>query len=404
MNTTALAGNHGDDIRSDCQIEMQLTDRDGIRIELDSKVNVLYGRQIRQLMTGILDFFGVQHALLRIMDSGALDFVIAARLEAVIKKLVPTDKEYLLPVRYEWIPVINREARRYTRLYLPGNTPKMMINAGLHRPDGIILDLEDSVAPDKKDEARLLVRNALTQVDFYGAERMVRINQLPAGLEDLKYIVPHHVQVILIPKCEDARQVCQVNDKIVEIRQSALASLDIFLMPILESALGIENAFTIAGAANNIIALAIGLEDLSADLGVARTREGKESLYARTRLVNACKAVGISAIDSVFSDVADEEGLIQTVRESKSLGFNGMGCIHPRQISTILNGYLPDQEEIRKSVKIVLAYEEAQAAGQGVVALGTKMIDPPVVKRAIRVIGEAIDTGLLSDTWREEYD
>jgi len=137
---------------------------------------------------------------------------------------------------------------------------------------------------------------------------------------------------------------------------------------------------------------------------VTRTREGKESLYARTRLVNACKAAGILAFDSIFSDTSDEEGLVQAVRESKSLGFNGMGCIHPRQIKAVLNGYLPDSEEIRKAVKIMLAWEEAQASGKAVVALGTKMIDAPVVKQAIRIIEEAVDAGLLPVTWREEHD
>ena len=404
MAISAVAGNHGEDVRSYCQIELQLTEKDGIRIELESKIEVLYGRQNRHLISGILDFFGIDHALVRVKDSGALDFVLAARMEAVINKLITTQKEYFLPVRPELIQLSSREARRYTRLYLPGNTPKMMINAGIHKPDGIILDLEDSVAPEKKDEARFLVRNALTQIDFYGAEKMVRINQLPAGLEDLKYIVTHQVQVILIPKCEDPSQVHKVNDSIQQLLQASQQSREIFLLPILESALGIENAYNIASAADNIIALAIGLEDYTADLGVARTREGKESLYARTRLVNACKAAGIQAIDSVFSDTADEEGLAIAVRESKSLGFSGMGCIHPRQIEIIRAGYLPDQEEIQKAIKIVQSFEAAQATGKGVVALGTKMIDPPVVKRAIRVVDEAVYAGLLPGSWREIND
>jgi citrate lyase subunit beta/citryl-CoA lyase len=345
----------------------------------------------------------MKHALVRVRDSGALDFVLAARMEAAIKKLVPSEKEFLLPQKPETLCPVNREARRYTRLYLPGNTPKMMINAGLHKPDGIILDLEDSVAPEKKDEARLLVRNALREVNFFGAERMVRINQVPSGLKDLQYIVAHNVQVILIPKCEDARQVNQVNDEITALNPGDPAC-EIYLMPILESAMGIENAFAIACGAGNIVALAIGLEDLTSDLGVERTKKGTESFYARTRVVNACKAAGIDAVDSVFSDVADEEGLIEAVRESKSLGFSGMGCIHPRQVQTILNGFLPGRDEILRAMKIVLAWEEAHAAGQGVVALGTKMIDAPVVKRAVRIIGEAVDAGLIPVTWREEHE
>jgi len=165
--------------------------------------------------------------------------------------------------------------------------------------------------------------------------------------------------------------------------------------------MGVENAFAIAKASPNVVSLAIGLEDFTADLGVKRTKEGKESLYARMRLVNACKAAGIQAIDSVFSDVADSEGLIENVKTSKSLGFEGMGCIHPRQIRIIHEYYAPDAEEIDKAKKIVFAFNEAEKLGLGVVALGSKMIDPPVVKRALKSIELAVNLGLLPNNWQE---
>jgi citrate lyase subunit beta/citryl-CoA lyase len=132
--------------------------------------------------------------------------------------------------------------------------------------------------------------------------------------------------------------------------------------------------------------MAIGLEDYTADMGVKRTAEGKESLYARTRMVNACKAAGIQAIDSVFSDVADMEGLLRNVEQSRALGFEGMGCIHPRQVPVIQDAFVPQEEEIEKARKIVEAFEEAEARGLGVVALGSKMIDPPVVLRAQKTL------------------
>ena len=270
----------------------------------------------------------------------------------------------------------------------------MMLNAGIHQPDGIILDLEDSVAPDRKLEARLLVRNALCQVDFYRAERMVRINQLPAGLEDLDEIIPCYVHLILIPKCESGSQVTRVDKRIEKILKEHKQSRKIFLMPIIESALGVENAFEIASASENVVALAIGLEDYTADLGVLRTRKGDESLYARTRLVNAAKAAGIQPIDSVFSDVGDMEGLTENVRLSRSLGFEGMGCIHPRQVPVIHEGFCPTEEEVVKAEKIVEAFEKAEAMGLGVISLGTKMIDPPVVKRAQQTLVLAKKFGL----------
>jgi len=185
MKQSAITGNKGDRIRSDCQVKLQLFEKGGISIRLQSKVERMFGDQIRQQALEVLEALGVSHALLEIEDSGALPYVIAARIEAAVKQLQDTDRSWIPPLieqnRYE----TGRERFRFSRLYLPGNSPSMMLNAGIHQPDGIILDLEDSVAPDRKAEARLLVRNALCQVDFYGAERMVRINQLPAGLQDL---------------------------------------------------------------------------------------------------------------------------------------------------------------------------------------------------------------------------
>jgi len=258
----------------------------------------------------------------------------------------------------------------------------MMLNAGIHRPDGIILDLEDSVAYQKKQEARYLVRNALAKVNFYGAERMVRINQLPEGLEDLEFIIPYNTHVVLIPKCESAEMVKAVEKRTREIQKAVGKKGEVYFMPIIESCKGVEHAYGMATASKNIIALAIGLEDLTADLGVSRTEEGNESLYARTRVVNACKASGIQPIDSVYSDVANTEGLLANVRRSKALGFEGMGCIHTRQIPVIHEGFRPDPKEIEKARKIIEAFNEAEAKGLGVVSLGSKMIDPPVVKRA----------------------
>ena len=367
-------------------MELQLLDQEGISIRLKSKVERMFGDQIRQQALEVLEALGVSHALLEIEDSGALPFVIAARIEAAVKQLQETDRSSIPPLieqnRYE----TGRERFRFSRLYLPGNTPSMMLNAGIHKPDGVILDLEDSVAPEKKDEARLLVRNALRQVDFYGAERMVRINQLPRGLDDLEEIVPHYPHLILLPKCEHATQLRQVDDRIQDLLKAHGQKREIFLMPIIESCLGVENAFEIASASKRVVAMAIGLEDYTADLWVKRSDEGRESLYARTRLVNACKAAGIQPIDSVFSDVADMEGLKRNVEQSRALGFEGMGCIHPRQVPVIQEAFMPGEEEIDKATRIVEAFEEAKASGSGVVALGSKMIDPPVVKRAQKTL------------------
>jgi citrate lyase subunit beta / citryl-CoA lyase len=399
--SVAVAGNSGPKVRSDCEIVLELKPDGETTIELSSKVKVLYGESIISLTHEILEFFGVKHAAVKITDSGALPYVIAARMEAAVRQLISTGLEYLPPFSEDNGYSTTRDRFRFSRLYLPGNTPGLMINAGLHSADGIILDLEDSVAPEKKDEARILVRNALRQVNFYGAERMVRINQGERGLEDLHYVIPHNVNLILVPKCESAHYVRQVDDEIEKIKKEFNLRNQVFLMPIIESALGIENSFDI-GSSENVVAMAIGLEDYTADLGVSRTVEGKESFYARTRLVVAARAAGIQAIDSVFSDVADMEALKRTVAVSKSLGFEGMGCIHPRQINVIKQGFAPDENELEKSKKIVLAFEEAKLKGLGVVALGSKMIDPPVVARAQKVIDLAVRLGIISSSWITE--
>jgi citrate lyase subunit beta/citryl-CoA lyase len=272
-----------------------------------------------------------------------------------------------------------------------------MVNAGLHRPDGIILDLEDSVHPQEKDAARLVVRNALRCVDFGGAERMVRINQGDPGLDDLEAVVPESPDLILIPKVETADQVMAVAAFVTEFQSGGEHESPIWLMPIVESALGLENAFDIASAHETVVALTIGLEDFTADLGVVKTPEGLESLWARSRIVNAARASGIQAIDSVYGDVADEEGLLAWGVRSRAMGFQGMGCIHPRQVRIIHQAFAPSEAELTRALRIVEAFEEAERQGLGVVSLGTKMIDRPVVLRARQLVDRAREAGLIPD-------
>ncbi|MBI5727100.1 MAG: HpcH/HpaI aldolase/citrate lyase family protein [Ignavibacteriales bacterium] len=396
MNNTAFCGKRGDAIRSDCYIEISRNTTGKNNVTIRSKVEALYGDSLKEEIGELINAFGLESADVTVEDSGSLPFVIAARFECALKRLDPDEHRKAFP-SYNQVklhkPQFNRMRR--SRLYLPGNEPKFFMNAGLHRPDAVILDLEDSVAPSEKDAARLIVRNALCSVDFYGAEKMVRINQLPLGLEDLEAVVPYGVEVILLPKCESREQVLTVAESIKQLREKHKVKNEVFIMPIIESALGIKNAYEIAVAHESICALTIGLEDYTADLGVQRTLDGRESYYARSIIVGAAKSAGIQAIDTVFSDVADMEGLRQSVLEAKSLGFEGKGVIHPRQIPEVHKAFAPTPEEIDKASKIAAAFEEATAKGLGVVSLGSKMIDPPVVKRALKTIESAKLNGLL---------
>jgi citrate lyase subunit beta/citryl-CoA lyase len=216
--------------------------------------------------------------------------VIAARIEAAVRRAGLGHGTRVLPERVAVPDPSARDRLRRSRLYVPGSEPKYFINAALHGADAIILDLEDSVHASEKDAARLLVRNALRAVDFLQCERMVRINQLPLGLEDLDEIVSESPDLILIPKVEGADQIIAVSRRIEEIKANYGITRPIWIMPILESALGIENAFAIAKTSDQMVALTIGLEDYTADLGVAKTSTGAESLYARQRTVNAAHA------------------------------------------------------------------------------------------------------------------
>ncbi len=400
------AGNKGEKVRSDCWVGIKLTSENGIKIDLKSKVNVLYGNSIIELVNNMMAFFEISNAEIEIEDSGAIPFVIMARVESAVRKLgLDKEKKYLKEMKY---PIISssRNRLRRSRLYLPGDQPKLILNAAIHNADGLILDLEDSVHPSKKDDARILVRNALSTVDFMGSEKMVRINQLPLGYKDLEEVLPQKVDLILIPKVESHEQIQEIDKKVDEIFSSIDSEKtgDVFFMPIIESALGTIKAYSIAKASKRNVALAIGLEDYTADIGTQRTNEGKESFFARSMVVNAAKAAEIQAIDTVFSDVNDMDGLRESSIEAKSLGFDGKGCIHPRQIAIVNKAFIPDEKEIEKAKKIVVAFEKAEKLGLGVVSLESKMIDPPVVKRALRTIEIVQKEGIITENWRDGYE
>jgi citrate lyase subunit beta/citryl-CoA lyase len=209
-------------------------------------------------------------------------------------------------------------------------------------------------------------------------------------------VVSESPDLILIPKVEEPEQVREVDRMIGEIKSRTGIIRPIWIMPIIESALGIENAFAVATASENVAALTIGLEDYTADLGVVKTIEGHESQYARSRVMNAARAAGVQAIDSVFSDVADLNSLQRWAESSRAAGFEGMGCIHPGQIRVIHEAFQPTSVEIEKARKIVAAFEEAQNKGLAVVSLGSKMIDPPVVQRALKLVERAKAMGVIS--------
>ena len=388
--------------KSDFYVEFVPNNSGGVIIDIQSKTKVLHFSKLENSCQNTLADLKVKHGTLSVIDNGGQYFVLQARIESAIKLASPENINESLPIFKKHAQYKSSRNRfRRSRLYLPGTQAKLMLNAGIHQPDAIILDLEDSVAPSEKNSARIIVRNALRTLDFFGAERMVRINQGNLGLKDLEAIVPHNVHLILVPKVENAKQLKAVDDKIQNIRKDCGRKEPVYLMPILESAKGILNSLEIAKASKNNVAIAIGLEDYTADIGVERTNQGRESLFARSQVINAARYAGIQAIDTVFSDVGDDVGLRLSVQEAKELGFDGKGCIHPRQIKPIHEEFAPSKTEIEKAKKIVLAFDIAEKKGLGVVSLGSKMIDPPVVKRALQTIDLAIATRLLNKNWKK---
>lgn len=374
---SASAGHHGPNVRSDCRVWVQPTPRGAPTITVDSRVAALYGESIHALVRSTLAELGASDLSLAIEDSGALPYVIAARIEAAVKRLRPPIEREALPPR---TPATTEPRSRFkrSRLYLPGNTPRFFINAGLHRPDAIILDLEDSVPPPEKDAARILVRNALRAVDFYGAEKFVRVNAPPAGLHEIRLLAPHGVHAFLLPKVEDAATVRAAADVLDRLDLHEIA-----LIPIIESARGVLNAVAIASASPRVNALAIGLEDYTADIGAQRTSAGRESLWAQSQIINAARAAGVQPLASVYSAIDDEAGLRAWIAEARALGFTGAGCLHPRQVRIVHAAFAPTAAEMEQARRIVAAFE---AAGGGASAVDGQMIDAPVVERARRVL------------------
>jgi citrate lyase subunit beta / citryl-CoA lyase len=396
------AGSFGSKVRSDCRVTLELCSSGGLRLELRSKVAPSDGDSIREQASAELKQLGVEHASVLIEDSDAPLFVISARIETAARRAgfkpgarkAATDSQ-----RQAQSP---RDRLRRSRLYVPGSEPKYFLNAVLHQPDAIIFDLEDAVHPAEKDAARILVRNALAKLSFAApgpktasCERMVRINQFPLGIEDLDEIIPENPDVILIPKAETAEQIAAVESRIAEIQQGCGRS--IWLMPIIESALGVENAFLLASASPKVCSLAIGLEDYTADLGVVKTESGVESLYARARVVNAARAAGVQANDSAYGNIGDRVGLTNWALAARALGFDGMGCVHPLQIEPIHTAFAPSAQEIEKAQRIVEAFQAAAESGSGVIALGSKMIDRPVVNRALKMLETARTMGVMAE-------
>ncbi len=285
---------------------------------------------------------------------------------------------------------------RRTMMYVPGNNPGMIKDAHIFGADSIMFDLEDSVSLKEKDAARFLVYNALKSIDYEGVETVVRVNGLDTefGREDFEAIVRAKPNIIRLPKTEKPEDIVEADKLISAIEAKVgMAPGTVKLMAAIENALGVINAYAIAKASPRLIAIAIGAEDFVTNMKTTRSLEGVELLTARSQVLLAARAAGIYALDTVFSDVNDDEGFINEVKHIKQLGFDGKSVINPRQIEPVHIIYTPTQNEIEKAIRVIRAIEEAERRGSGVISLDGKMIDGPIVDRARSVITLATAAG-----------
>ena len=286
---------------------------------------------------------------------------------------------------------------RRSMLFLPGNNPNMIINAGCLGADAVIFDLEDAVAPAEKDAARILVRNTLRYSDLSGCEVIVRINSVDTDFwrSDIDLILPEKPGVILLPKASTPADVLMADAYMSEVEaRLGLENGSVALMPLIETALGVENAFAIASASKRICALFLGAEDLTADLRCKRTKEGREIEYARQRLVVAARAAGVDVYDTPFTDVNDDEGIVADATLAKSFGFSGKASISPRHVEVINQVFSPTLAEIDYAYEVLDVIALAKKQGKGAVSLYGKMIDAPIVARAEQTIAMAVALGL----------
>lgn len=288
---------------------------------------------------------------------------------------------------------------RRSMLFVPGSNAAMISNTFIYKPDSIMFDLEDAVALKEKDSARILVAHALQHPLYQEIETVVRVNPLDSefGLADLNAVVRAGVDVVRMPKTETAQDVIDMDREITEIEKACGREVGSTLMlAAIESPLGITQANQIATASKRLIGIALGAEDYVRNLKTERSPEGIELLFARCSILQAARAAGIQAFDTVYSNANNEEGFLKEAALIKQLGFDGKSLVNPRQIELLHNLFAPTQKDVEQAQKIIEAAEEAERNGLGVVSLNGKMIDAPIIDRA-RLVLERAKSGIREE-------
>ena len=277
-------------------------------------------------------------------------------------------------------------------MFVPGNQERKLGKASLVPADALILDLEDSVPPAEKDSARKIVATALKGLISQGQKVFVRINTLTTqnAIPDIKSVVTERTSGICLPKSETEDDIRRADTLLTEAEKAVgLTAGSVSIIALVETPKGIINALEIASASPRIIGITFGAEDYALEMGIKRTKEGSEIYYPRALLAVACHAAKVLAIDCVYTDVRDNEGLINETMTAKQIGFQGKLVIHPDQVEPVNQAFSPSEEEITQARRVVQAFEEAVKQGLASTSLDGRMIDSPVAERARQVLSLA---------------
>jgi citrate lyase subunit beta / citryl-CoA lyase len=277
-------------------------------------------------------------------------------------------------------------------MFVPGHRQRMIDKALDLNADAIMLDIEDGVAPNEKDTARKFIAEALGKERRPNAPtRFVRINAIGhARMDaDVEAVLRPGLDGLVLPKVETAEEVLKVERILAQQEPKVTLEVGrIRLLIAIESPRGLLNASAIASCSSRVIGLMFGAEDYGRELGLPTSREGeaREMLYARSAMVVAAASAHVQAVDGVWVDLKDTDGLLGFARQSRRLGFTGMSLIHPSQIDPINNVFSPTPEEIDYAARVISAFEEANARGDGSISFGGQLIDRPIVERARRTL------------------
>lgn len=283
-------------------------------------------------------------------------------------------------------------------LFAPASNPKLLYNAPIYNPDAIVFDLEDAVALKEKEDARELLIEALKSINYGKIPIFARINSIktPFGFNDIECLVKAGLRNLRVPMCDTPEEIKEIDEFLNKIEsENNIEKGSVFIAAALETPIGVYNAYKIATASNRVIGISLGAEDFTRCLGIERTKDEEELLYAREKIVLEAHAAGVACVDGVYTKIDDLEGFQIQCERARSLGFTGKACIHPSQIPYLHKAYMPKEEEIEYSLQVLEVSKKTDINEGGVISLNGKMIDVPIIEKAQKIVDLAKLSGMI---------